>query len=116
MSTKSVFLIGPGFIGWNVLDLLVAEGYSVTALVRRKEQAEQIQASGAKVVFGGLDDAEVISREVRENEVRISGSFIEGEGDRGSRLGEWRGGPLQVGERGNTEFGRGERRAGALKD
>jgi nucleoside-diphosphate-sugar epimerase len=55
-SGKSVFIIGPGFIGWNVLDLLVAEGYSVTGLVRRKEHGQQVEESGATVVYGDLND------------------------------------------------------------
>lgn len=57
---KKVFIVGPGFIGWNVLDLLVAEGYSVTGLVRRKEHADGIKASGGSVVMGNLDDKALI--------------------------------------------------------
>ncbi|KAF2727201.1 hypothetical protein EJ04DRAFT_582192 [Polyplosphaeria fusca] len=34
MSTsEKVFIIGPGFIGWNVLDLLIEEGYTVSSLI-----------------------------------------------------------------------------------
>lgn len=51
MSGKSVLIVGPGFIGWNVLDLLVAEDYKVTGYVRRKEHAAQIEACGAQVVM-----------------------------------------------------------------
>ena len=69
MASRTVFIIGPGFIGWNVLELLVAEGYSVTALVRRKEHGAGIERSGGKVVYGGLDDRELISRLAGENEV-----------------------------------------------
>ena len=69
MASKSVFLIGPGFIGWNVLDLLVAEDYSVTTLVRRKEHGEQIEKCGAKVVYGGLDDDEIVQKGVVEHQV-----------------------------------------------
>ena len=49
MSTtnKTVLIIGPGFIGWNVLDILVAEGYSVTGFVRRKEHGLDIKGKSS---------------------------------------------------------------------
>jgi nucleoside-diphosphate-sugar epimerase len=53
---KSVLIISPGFIGWNVLDLLISEGYPVTGFVRRQSHADQIKASGASTVLGHLDD------------------------------------------------------------
>ena len=70
MSTgKKVFIVGPGFIGWNVLDLLVSERYSVTGFVRRKEHADQIKASGASVVMGDLDDKEVIAGQAAQHDI-----------------------------------------------
>ncbi len=60
---KKVLIIGPGFIGWSVLDLLVAEGYSVTGFVRRKEHADGIRASGGEVITGDLDDTNLIVEE-----------------------------------------------------
>lgn len=71
MSTtdKKVFIVGPGFIGWNVLDLLIAESYSVTGFVRRKEHGEQIQKSGARVVYGDLNDNESITAETAKYDV-----------------------------------------------
>lgn len=63
ISGKKVLIIGPGFIGWNVLDLLVAENYSVTGLVRRKEHADGIEASGASTLLGDLDDKALITKE-----------------------------------------------------
>ena len=70
MSTpKSVFIIGPGFIGWNVLELLVGQGHTVTGLVRRDSHAEQIKASGALAVKGDLDDHSLIVKHVLENDV-----------------------------------------------
>lgn len=69
MSGKSVFIIGPGFIGWNVLELLVAEGYRVTGLVRRKEHAKSIESSGAKAVLGDLHDKPLIARETAKADV-----------------------------------------------
>ena len=66
---KSVFLIGPGFIGQSVLDLLLDEGYHVTTLSRRKEQAEAFEKRGLRVVMGSLEDGDVIRRVTSENEV-----------------------------------------------
>lgn len=72
MSTgKSVFIVGPGFIGWNVLDLLIAEGYSVTGFVRRKEHADQIKASGASVVMGDLNDKATITEQTMQHDIVI---------------------------------------------
>ncbi|KAF2105046.1 NAD(P)-binding protein, partial [Rhizodiscina lignyota] len=69
--SKNVFIIGPGFIGWGVLDLLVAEGYQVTGFVRRREHGEQIEASGAKYVKGDLGDKEIITRHATESDIII---------------------------------------------
>ena len=66
---KNVFIVGPGFIGWNVLDLLVAEGYKVTGFVRRKEHGEQIQKSGAAVVYGDLNDKEAIAEQTVKHDI-----------------------------------------------
>ena len=68
-SGRNVFIVGPGFIGWNVLDLLVAEGYTVSALVRRDEHAKQLEASGASTVKGNLDDHDLIAKHTSENDV-----------------------------------------------
>ena len=71
MSTgKRVLIIGPGFIGWNVLDLLVAEGYSVTGFVRRKEHGDAVKASGAtNVVLGDLDDKKLVTGETIKHDI-----------------------------------------------
>ncbi len=69
---KKVLIIGPGFIGWNVLDLLVKEGYEVTGFLRRQEHADQLKASGAsRTVLGGLDDKALITQQVLEHDVVI---------------------------------------------
>jgi nucleoside-diphosphate-sugar epimerase len=68
-SSKSVFIIGPGFIGWNVLELLVNEGYTVSALVRRQTHADGIQKSGGTAIHGNLDDHDLIAKHVVENDV-----------------------------------------------
>lgn len=72
MSTaKNVFIVGPGFIGWSVLDLLVAEGYKVTGLVRRQEHADGIEASGATAVLGDLNDKALIAEKAAAHDIVI---------------------------------------------
>ncbi|KAI0420736.1 NAD(P)-binding protein [Xylaria grammica] len=62
MASKKVLIIGVGYIGWNILDLLVQENYAVTGYVRRKEHGEQIKASGAsEVAYGDLGDTAKIT-------------------------------------------------------
>ena len=68
-SVKKVLIVGPGLIGWNVLELLVAEGYSVTGLVRREEHAKQIEKSGASTVLGDLDDTALITAQVLSHDI-----------------------------------------------
>lgn len=48
MSSK-VFFVGPGYVGREIIDLLLAEGkYEITALVRRKEAAKELEQDGKK--------------------------------------------------------------------
>ena len=69
-SGKNVFLVGPGFIGWEVLDLLVAEGYHVSTLVRRKEHAKAIETeSNATTVPGTIDDMALITENTAKNDI-----------------------------------------------
>ncbi|KAI1270406.1 hypothetical protein F5Y18DRAFT_12538 [Xylariaceae sp. FL1019] len=72
MSSKKVFIIGPGYIGWNVADNLISEGYSVTGFVRRKEHADQLLASGASdVVLGDLSDKPLITKYAAAHDIVI---------------------------------------------
>ena len=67
---KKILIIGPGFIGWNVLDILVAEGYQVTGFVRRKEHGDDIKASGAtNVVLGDLKDQQMITEQTSQHDI-----------------------------------------------
>lgn len=71
-SGKSVFLIGPGFIGREVLDLLFSESYTVTALTRRESYATELQEqSGAASVIGSLDDREIIVNQTVASDIVI---------------------------------------------
>lgn len=68
-ASKKVFIIGPGFIGWNVLDLLIDEGYTISGLVRRQSHGDQIKKSGALAIQGDLNDHDLIVKHVLENDV-----------------------------------------------
>ncbi|KAF2814088.1 NAD(P)-binding protein [Mytilinidion resinicola] len=70
-NSQSVFLIGPGFVGWNVLDLLLAEGYPISALVRRPAHAAQIAKSGVTPIIGDLDDHALISAHTASHDITI---------------------------------------------
>lgn len=56
----SVFLLGPGFIGLEILELLLREGYQVTTLVRREEAKARLEKLGSKTILGSLDDGDII--------------------------------------------------------
>lgn len=66
---KKVFFIGPGYIGLDVIDLLLEEKFSVTALVRREEAAKELEKSGVKTVLGTLADQEIIQKQVEQNDI-----------------------------------------------
>lgn len=70
MSTgKNVLVVGPGFIGWNVVDRLVSENYRVTGLVRRAAHGQQLQLSGAKSIISDLDDSITIKNQTIQHDV-----------------------------------------------
>lgn len=70
---RNVFLVGPGYIGGEVLEVLSGAGYSVTTLVRRREHGEQLVATGgaAAYVLGQLDDREKIAAEAAKADVVV---------------------------------------------
>lgn len=70
MSPK-VFLIGPGYIGLTVLDRLLENGYDVTALVRRREAADELSKLGVKTVSGTLEDHATISERTAASDIVI---------------------------------------------
>ena len=69
--TKKVFLIGAGFIGAEILSLLLQEGYTVTALVRRDSYAATLQTWGGKTIIGTLDDKSLIEHHTMASDVVI---------------------------------------------
>ncbi|KAI1770633.1 NAD(P)-binding protein [Hypoxylon cercidicola] len=71
-SGKKVFIVGPGFIGWNVLELLAKENYVVTGYVRRQEHANQIKTTGATdTVLGDLNDKALITKHALSHDIII---------------------------------------------
>lgn len=70
MSNKDVLIIGPGFIGWTILRLLVAENYTVTCFCRRKEHGEALTKDGAsRIVLGDLHDHDLIAKEAAAHSI-----------------------------------------------
>ncbi|PVH71334.1 NAD(P)-binding protein [Cadophora sp. DSE1049] len=67
----TVFLLGPGFIGLEILAALLKEGYEVTTLVRREEVAAELKKVGSKTILGNLDDHDVIANKSAESDVVI---------------------------------------------
>ncbi|KAF2500213.1 NAD(P)-binding protein [Lophium mytilinum] len=69
---QSIFIIGPGFVGWNVLELLIPEGYPISALVRREAHAKQIEKSGAITIIGNLEDHDLIKEHTAKSDITIN--------------------------------------------
>lgn len=67
----SVFLLGPGFIGLEILSELLEDGYSVTTLVRRDEARASLEKLGSKTIKGSLDDHDVIRDAAANNDITI---------------------------------------------
>lgn len=71
-----VFVTGAsGWIGRGLVPNLVAAGHTVTGLVRSDASAKAVQAMGADVRFGSLDDLEVIRAEAAASEGVIHLAF-----------------------------------------
>ncbi|TKA65675.1 hypothetical protein B0A49_08155 [Cryomyces minteri] len=72
MASKGlVFLLGPGFIGLEILGELLEEGYSVTTLVRRDEARASLERMGSKTIKGSLDDHDVIRNAAANSDITI---------------------------------------------
>ncbi|KAF1361482.1 NAD dependent epimerase/dehydratase family protein [Lizonia empirigonia] len=71
-SSRHVFLLGPGYIGAELLALLAQErSYEITTMVRRPAAAAEFQNLGIKVVLGTLDDREIIVEQASQADVVI---------------------------------------------
>jgi len=86
--SKKAFIVGPGFVGREIIDLLRAEGkYAITTLVRREAAAAEFQKDGKfaefylgefwelisvlglTTVMGDLDDFEKIKNLAKESDL-----------------------------------------------
>lgn len=69
--SKSLFLLGTGFIGGSVLvALLDKKEHTISALCRDKKKADKLREMGVRPVMGELASDEVITREVAASDVR----------------------------------------------
>ncbi|KAH9207479.1 hypothetical protein DL95DRAFT_313610 [Leptodontidium sp. 2 PMI_412] len=71
MTSKTVFLIRPRFIGLEVLAELLKDGYQVTTLVRRQEAATDLKKLGVETVLGTLADLDTISTTSASSDIVI---------------------------------------------
>lgn len=73
MSQKTLFLIGPGFIGGSLLVRLkeARPDLKLTALTRRDEQAKELSSLGIEPIKGGLDDFDVIKKHASQADIII---------------------------------------------
>ncbi|EME43981.1 hypothetical protein DOTSEDRAFT_62512 [Dothistroma septosporum NZE10] len=70
-SSKSLFLIGPGFIGGEIIDRLLEDNYTVTTLVRREAAARDLTQRGFKTILGTLSDTSLISTQTTQHSITI---------------------------------------------
>ena len=67
-----VFVTGAsGWIGTAVVDDLLTSGHQVTALARSDSSAEALEAKGARVLRGDLDDLDALRTGARDSEATI---------------------------------------------
>lgn len=72
MAKGNVFLIGPGFIGGEILSNLLNEGYiNITALIRRESAAASFHKLGVNTVLGTLEDSATIQKQTSLHEIVI---------------------------------------------
>jgi nucleoside-diphosphate-sugar epimerase len=61
-----IFVTGAGgFIGGSIAARLVRDGNTVTGLIRRPEQADELKQLGIKPVIGSLDDRDLLIAQAR---------------------------------------------------
>ncbi|KAJ5934364.1 hypothetical protein N7466_003911 [Penicillium verhagenii] len=72
VSRPTVFLIGAGYIGLNVLDELLTAEYPVTVLTRHPEQASVLAERNVKPVLGSLSDVELLTDQTAKHTITIN--------------------------------------------
>lgn len=71
---KSVLVLGAGFVGRPIIDVLLASNHKVTTLVRNPEVAPALEKAGIATVIGTLDDADVIMKLASKHDIVINTS------------------------------------------
>ncbi|KAH8179498.1 NAD(P)H-binding domain-containing protein [Sarocladium implicatum] len=70
MSSQNVFLIGPGYIGQEIIgNLLQQQTYTITALVRRETERLHLESIGVRAITGALDDQDIIQKQVALSDI-----------------------------------------------
>ncbi|WP_347556875.1 NAD-dependent epimerase/dehydratase family protein [Robbsia sp. KACC 23696] len=76
-----IFVTGAGgFIGGSIAAHLVKRGHQVTGLIRRAEQAKDLQALGITPVIGSLDDTAVLAAEARAADAVVNAADSDHQG------------------------------------
>jgi nucleoside-diphosphate-sugar epimerase len=71
-----VFVTGAtGFIGSAIVKDLIAAGHDVLGLARSKEKAAELEATGAEVLHGSLEDMDSLKRAAAESDGVIHTAF-----------------------------------------
>jgi nucleoside-diphosphate-sugar epimerase len=71
-SARRIFLLGPGYIGAELLYLLSSqECYNIVTMVRRLEAAAEFQNHGIEVIVATLDNEEVITDQVYRADIVV---------------------------------------------
>ncbi|KAF2034023.1 NAD(P)-binding protein [Setomelanomma holmii] len=68
-SGKEVFLIGPGYIGREVIGRLLENGYRITTLVRRKEAVQELERDGIRTIMSTIDDKDIITEQIAKSNI-----------------------------------------------
>ncbi|KAK0755719.1 hypothetical protein N5P37_011728 [Trichoderma harzianum] len=67
---SQVFVLGPGYVGRAIIDLLHSEGkYEITTLVRTEKALKDLSDDGANTVLGSLDDTNLIEQLAAQSDV-----------------------------------------------
>lgn len=66
---RTVFVTGgSGFVGQNLIPMLITNGYQVNALARSAEAVQKVERLGAIAIKGDLNDAKALARGVQDCE------------------------------------------------
>ncbi|KAJ5273370.1 hypothetical protein N7478_008495 [Penicillium angulare] len=76
-SNPSVFFVGAGYIGLNVLDQLLDAKYRVTVLTRRTEQASELEKRGVNPIIGSLSDLDLLTTQAAKHPIIINTASCE---------------------------------------